>query len=173
MLSAVPETSHSSLLAAFLLYFTIAATIFQLQLDVRNQVKAAYFFPLSTSFPATLFFFSSYSEIAFLQTIWKNWFTLCPSLGVMRFLPEKSFHVSLIFCSVWNLFQTGNSIRDKALVSPGLLCCTVEVTYIYLNVCMFEHECMNVHEISQSENNLWVDRIPNIRFFPGAVQCSD
>jgi len=41
MLSAVPQTSHSSPLAAFLFPF---ATILLLQVDVRNKAKPDYFF---------------------------------------------------------------------------------------------------------------------------------
>lgn len=70
----------------------------------------------------------------------------------MTYLSEKSFHVSLVFCSVCSLFQTGNLTCEKALVSPGLMCCTLEVlhTHTHTQICL----CINmIFEVSQKK---WV-----------------
>lgn len=115
-----------------LLFFPVTktGTVLQLLFCVR-KVKAAYF-----SSDPELFCHSIFLSLLliywFLQTIWKNLFILCPSLTVTRFLPEKSFLVNLVFCSICNLFQTGNSTCKKVFVSPELMCCMPGCFYIYI-----------------------------------------
>lgn len=149
MFSTVLETSHSSLLTVLFLPVTKTDTVLQLPFCVRKKVKPAYF-----SSQPELFCHSIFLRLLiywFLQTIWKNWFILCPSLAVNRFLPEKSFPVSLVFCSICNLFQTGNSTCKKALVIPGLICClpgcfdTYIYVYMYIYIYVYIHTYIYTH----------------------------
>lgn len=133
MLSTVLETSHSSLLTVFF-PVTKTDTVLQLLFCVRKKVNAAYFSSHPELFCHCIFL-SVLLKNAFLQIIWKNWLILCPSLAVTRFLPEKSFRVSLVFCPICNLFQTGTSTCKKVFVSPGLMCCMLGCLYIYTYIC--------------------------------------